>query len=265
MRSLQFRNFALGFSLFILMGFLFESCETPIPEENHKLTREFSHKVITDWNETYLILERYADLFRPCPTARALGYISFAVYETCLPGMPDYQSMRHQIIEIAPGDQIPVLEDRTGINYPIAVNQVYAHLMRRFFDKVVWKNYSREEAMKLIDETESKLLQSLSKDVQDNANKSKFINNSQAWGNEVARAVWNWAETDEKAKSAHFSTADARPHTNGEKGPNRWQSANPTVAGLFPYWGETRAFALRHDRMLINPPAFDMYTEAINS
>ena len=85
----------------VFLSILFvNGCKKDNPEVfTSRLTKDFNGKVILQWNNLFLEIERYAQGFRPCPTPRALAYIGLACYEACVIDMPAYKSqlMIHHI------------------------------------------------------------------------------------------------------------------------------------------------------------------------
>ena len=54
-------------------------------------------QLIVDWNDLWLVLDRYTNGLRPNTTARALGYIHLAGYETAVADMDGYGSTENQL------------------------------------------------------------------------------------------------------------------------------------------------------------------------
>ena len=115
----------------LLIGVFISSCrkdEDSVSEIN-LVKNVQDNDVIGNWNDALLEIERFAAGYRPCPVARATGYIGFAVYETALPGMPDYRSISGNY----PGWSLPTFDKTKEINYPLAINAAQAYLFKQFF------------------------------------------------------------------------------------------------------------------------------------
>ena len=104
----------------------------PTPSETKGLVKDFKHEVIFEWNELYMLIDKDALGYRPLPGPRALAYMGFSAYETAVPGMPDFNSLKTQWgTEL----QIPSLDASKKIHWPTAINASYGYLMERFFFK----------------------------------------------------------------------------------------------------------------------------------
>ncbi|NJN35200.1 MAG: hypothetical protein HC817_14065 [Saprospiraceae bacterium] len=96
-----------------------------------KSVKEFDSKVLQEWQDLFLEVERYAEIYRPCPTARMCGYLGLAAYESAISGMPEYQSLAPRI----PGLQVPRVENGKEYHWPTVINNVYGTLFKNFFAK----------------------------------------------------------------------------------------------------------------------------------
>ena len=94
-----------------------------------------------EWNELFLALDKDALGFRPGPGPRALGYLGIAAYEVCVPGMPNFNSLKN--LSSFQGSNIPELTNANEIHYPSAVNAAYAYLMSKLFEKVSYFQSAR--------------------------------------------------------------------------------------------------------------------------
>ncbi|MBK7426560.1 MAG: hypothetical protein IPI60_05770 [Saprospiraceae bacterium] len=128
MRSL---NFTLKSFLFLAMlSIVVTSCRRD--EEDIKvetLVSEFDSQVPLDWNDLYLEIERYAAGYRPGPAPRSLGLMGLAVYEACVAGMPDHNSLKTRFN----GLNLPVVEAGAEYHWPTVVHGVYSTMMPKFF------------------------------------------------------------------------------------------------------------------------------------
>jgi hypothetical protein len=114
---------------------MFNSCAPDKPIETPTLpqtVKTFDSKVVQQWNSLFLDVERYATVYRPCPAARALGYMGWAAYESCVAGMPDYQSLAN----LYPALRVPSAETGKEYHWPSVVNAVYATMFKKFFANV---------------------------------------------------------------------------------------------------------------------------------
>ncbi|HMG16324.1 MAG TPA: vanadium-dependent haloperoxidase [Saprospiraceae bacterium] len=224
---------------------LISSCRkdtTPITTNN--LVKDVaSTEVITNYNDALLKIERYAAGYRPCPVGRAMGYVGWAIYETALPGMPDYKSLASNY----PGWTLPTLDKSTVLNYPLALNACQATLFKLFFPSELVQITAVETDLK------SKYSTSVSQAI---------IDASVKWGQDVANATYNWAKSDVVVHDAQVDvTQGSVYHATSPLIPGRYEAPankngdapNRNLA-MFPRYGEGRVFAITNSDRVIPEP-----------
>jgi membrane-associated phospholipid phosphatase len=206
--------------------------------EPFKTVKDYDSKVVQEWQDLFLQIERYAAVYRPCPAARMLGYVGLATYEASVAGMPEYQSLASRY----PGLQIPQVESGQEYHWPTVVNSVYATLYKKFFANV------RTVDLLKIASLESSVSNQFSTTI-----KSDIIRRSKDYGTNVANAVWDYSATD---KDGHDKYLDARPASYAPPtGPGKWKPTAPgNEAAMYPYWGKVRTFAIKEEDKLARPP-----------
>jgi membrane-associated phospholipid phosphatase len=226
----------------LVLGFVltFTACNDPIADAPTalKTTAEYDAKVVTEWQDLFLQVERYAAVYRPCPAARMLGHVGLAAYEANVAGMPQYQSLTPKI----GGLVIPKAEDGKEYHWPTVTNAVYGNLFKKFF-----ANVRATDAFKIAALESSLNVQYA------NAADAETINRSKNYGNAVANAVWDFSATD---KEAHDKYLDPRPAGYvPPAGPGKWKPTAPgNEAAMYPYWGKARVFAIREEDKLCRAP-----------
>lgn len=113
---------------FVIVSFLFSSCVKDEDQKNYQVA-DYDAEAALKWSQMFLDVERYMAGYRPGPAPRALAYLGLAAYEACIPGMPDYNSMR----SLYPGLSIPEADKNAEYHWPTVVHYVYATLMHKFF------------------------------------------------------------------------------------------------------------------------------------
>ena len=84
----------------LLMLFMSACCpDQPLQVEPVKLAKDYNSDVVQQWQDLFLQVERYAEVYRPCPAARMAGYVGLAVYESTVAGMPTYQLSHHVTLD----------------------------------------------------------------------------------------------------------------------------------------------------------------------
>lgn len=227
---------------FVYIFFIF-ACRETVENEESRLVRDYTQEVIWEWNELFMIIEKDAKYYRPGPAPRAISLLAYSAYEVCLPGMPNYRTLKYEFKENAPAEKIPNLKSGKGIHYPLAINASYALLMNKLFEGVSYESgQTPGNVKKLIFDLESKLDSKFKLEIDQNIELN--FNNSKAWGQEVALAIWQWSLEDKLASDAYKSYEHARPHANGPIGEGFWQTYNLGVPAAFPYWGDVYAYGV---------------------
>lgn len=207
-----------------------------IPEGGNILLKSMDNDVYHEWNAVYLELERFANGYRPGPSARILAYMGLSAYEASLGGMPQYNTLRFRF-------GIPNLPAiRTNLYWPEVINASYAYLMRKAFENVVFidRNNNKLDSrqfLKIIESKEAELKDRyLSSTIETN------LINSESYGREVASAIWQFSVTDAIGYNAHLNPYPTVPNQQLCK----WVPTDPvnTDRGLFPQWAQVRRFAL---------------------
>jgi membrane-associated phospholipid phosphatase len=229
------KRLALPLLVFVLA---FSACttdsNTPTPVVEVKLAKDYDSKVVQQWTEMLMEVERYAEFYRPCPAARMMGYTGLAAYEATVSGMPEYQSIAGRY----PNLNIPVIETGKDYHWPTVVNNVYATLYKKFFANVRASDLFKIAAL------ESSLNVQAS-----NSLNTEVFNRSKAYGISVANAVWDYSITD---KEGHDKYLDPRPASyTPPVGPGKWSGSGKP---MFPYWGKVRTFAIAEADKLARAP-----------
>lgn len=230
--------------LAVLLG-LYSCEEKPVDSgADAKLVEDYSYEVAHEWNELFLEIERYAQGYRPGPAPRALAYLGYAAYEACISGMPEYNSLQLEF-----GLNLPKVEAGAEYHWPTVVNASNAFLMNKFFS-------SRAADIALLkSRNEGRYILQIAPDV---------FNRSVAHGTAVAAAVWDWAKTDPIGHDAHIDPFGDYNWQAAYNGPGDWEATLPGPGrGMFPYWGEARAFATKAGERICRPPL--PYSEAPSS
>jgi membrane-associated phospholipid phosphatase len=217
------------------------------PPKLDKPVKDYNSKVVQEWQSLFLEIERYAEVYRPSPAARMLGYVGLAAYEANISGMPDYQSLDQRI----PRLNVPNAKKNLEYNWAVVTNSVYATLFRSFFARV------KQADMDKISALEKRL------NMEFEATTDRIVMlRSKNFGVDVAISVWNYSTTD---AYGHNQYLNARPTSyTPPTGEGLWQPTAPNYAkAMFPYWGKARTFAIKESEKLARPPL--PYSENKNS
>ena len=183
--------------------------------------------VITEWNDTWLELDRYATGMRPNVTARAIAYIHLAGYEVAVHQIPNGISYENSF------DELDIDQSRleSDVDLSVALNACYAEVINHFMI-----NLPRQRRAN-IDDTENRLQDELDTELS-----VDVIDNSRRWGRHIAERIIAFAQTDTEAEA---QILDPQP-TSYEPpvGDGYWSYSAEEERGLFPYWGDVRTFVI---------------------
>lgn len=214
--------------------------DTKVNPTASKQVKEYDYKVVHDWNETFMQIERYAGGYRPGPTAMALAYIGIANYEACISGMPDYNS----ITPLIPGLTVPKADANVEYHWPSVVNASYAYLMRQFFVKAT------PDRLAKIDAVESQY-EALGK----GEVSAEVFDRSKAFGIAVATAVWNFYTTDPIAYDHYLDPFQGYNWQDHYQKAGDWKPTTPGPdKALGAIWGGARTFAISDADKICRPP-----------
>lgn len=251
------KNYSLLLLTLVAGGLLVTSCGDTSPSQPaSKEVNAFDNKVVYDWNELFLEVERYAAGYRPGPAPRALAYIGLSNYEACISGMPDYNSVQN----LYAGLSIPTVEPNQEYHWPTVINASYAYMMRRFFVAATPERQAKINTLEAQYETKGKAEVS-----------AEVFDRSRAFGVAVATAVWEYAKTDAVGHDHYldpFQGYDWQAHYSKD---GDWK---PTFPGpgkpMGGVWGKARTFAIgESDKLCKAPlpysasPTSDLYSQAL--
>jgi len=233
---------SFGFlSLLFLVSFI-AGCTSDdvVVEKKLPQVSDFDHKVISDWSNTFLEIERYSDGYRPGPAPRGLAYLGLAAYEACVSGMPEYKSLSGQW----PGFHIPPADPEEEYNWPLVVNETYHYLLPLFFSKATQQQLAQVENM--YNTNLNVYTKKSSQDVTDR---------SIARGRLVADIIWNWAKTDPVGHEHYLDPSQGYDWHEHFKKDGDWIPTQPgpdkPVGGI---WGQARTFSLKAESEKLCPP-----------
>ncbi len=200
-------------------------------------------ELIVQWNELFLVLDRYATGMRPNSTSRSLAYIGLAAYETAVADMPNYSSNENRLN----GFNINFNRRPDDLDINIALNACYARAMDHFLYNVPNNINSG------IDELEDDLEEQFSDDLSDDV-----IEESEEWGRYVANRVIDYSQSDSEAEE---QITDPQPDDfEPPVGEGFWTYSADEERGLFPYWGSVRTFVISSNQTSSEAP-YDEYSE----
>ncbi len=152
-----------------------------------KLTKTFSADVVIKWLNMQLDMLRVplAAGTGSQASERALAYCGITLYESVVPGMPNYKSLQGQLNDFP---VMPGTEKGKAYHWAASANAALAEINRKLFPTTSATNKTN------IDNLESTLQTQFASETDANS-----LQRSIAFGKEVATRVFAWAATDGSA------------------------------------------------------------------
>ncbi len=236
------RKFLMLSFCFVLVSLLLTSCKRDSVDDTtneFKKVADYDNSVVHAWNELFLVMDRYAEGFRPVGTSMALGYIGLANYEATVTGMPEYKSLSPLYGEL----NIPKAFTNQEYHWPTVVNSVNNYLFSRFFPKVNQIHFSKVKSLN--DRFEKEFQSEVSQEV--------YVR-SKNHGVAVAAAVWDWYRTDAIGFELYNDPFKGNTWQERVNEPGAWVPTFPGPGdGLYPLGGKCRTFAIGEDLKLCKP------------
>ncbi len=231
------RSFAKFLFLFFFTTGVLSSCKKDISDDTAdnaiQNVSAYDYKVVHQWNDLWLEIERHAAGYRPCPTANALGYVGLANYEATVPGMSNYQSLAN----LYSGLKIPAIFTNQEYHWPTVVNSVNYYLYSRLFPEVDQSLYNKIKT--LHDKNEKEYVEQVNQDI--------YIR-SKNHGQAVAAAVWDYMKTDVVTFDAYKDPFKENNWEDRLNQPGAWTPTTPGPGeGMFPFYGKGRTMAIKED------------------
>lgn len=192
-----------------------------------------STEVISSWNTAISKIEYAYGEYRPCPIATTIAYTNYAIYETAVPGMPDYRSLESTYSGLV----LPKFDAKKEVNWPLAINACSAYMYKLYFPKEQPKVKAQEDLIS------TKYAATVS---------AEIVKNSVEWGQAVANAVYLYSQSDLVTFDGFLNVYPAYPVKSGV---GVWVTTPPDFTpGKFPQWGKGRTFAINEADKQIPAP-----------
>lgn len=233
-------SFRISTTVFVLLVcIIFVSCQKQIdkpaqlPEEVAAAANQTHGHLVQTNRFAATVAQKWQDLqnrFLRTPTNanpfgrhghRWFAYSGIALYEAVVPGMPSYQSLDDQLIDMP---DMPETEPGRAYHWPTVANAALASMNKRFFTVT---NVGATNVGSM-DSLENALNSQYASEV-DNA---ATFQRSKDFGKTVAERVYQWSTTDGSLNSNPPYVMSPLP---------LWQptAPNPTTVAD-PYWGKNR-------------------------
>ena len=195
--------------------FILVSCSTEVSDWRNKTADpEYLHRSVKQ--VTNVIVH---DIFSPPVAGRIYSYVTIAGYEAARPGYSDYQSLAGQL-----NDLNPLPQPEGDKEYCFELASVQAVL----------------EVGKALVFSEDKMLdfhQKIMKEIKATGIPEDVFDRSITFGNNIARAIVEWAERDNYKQTRSF------PKYTITEDLSSWKPTPPAyMDGIEPHWNKLRTF-----------------------
>ncbi len=210
----------------------------------------YSSDVVIAWYslELELIKQTPSLGFTPPVASRLFAYTGITVYETVVPGMPQYQSLAGQLNGLT---TLPQVTSGVIYHWPTAVNTALANIVRKFFSNATTANLATIDS-----------LESAFNGIYQTQTDAGVFTRSVDFGNQISDAVYTYSSTD-GGNDGQYHNND--PSFVPPSGPGLWVPTPPAYApAVQPHWGDNRPFIVNN--MTTNqPPVPITYSESDTS
>jgi hypothetical protein len=201
---------------------------------------DYDYKVVHEWNEVFLQIEKNSAGYRPGPAPRAVAYLGLSAYEAVVPGMPEFRSFNG----FWNGFKVPEIDADKEYCWPVVVNASYAYLLPKFFGRATAEQLAQIQA------TGKRIEEQFKNTVSDDV----FLRSVNR-GREVAEAVWNWSTTDKIGHDHYLDPFQGYDWEDRFEKDGDWIPTFPGPgAGMGGIWGGARTFAVKDDQKLCRKP-----------
>ena len=211
-------------AVMMLVISLFTSCfKDPLSPQ----AKTYPSDVAVAWMNLHMKLTMTTPGFNSIVSDRSFAYAGLTLYESVVPGMKDYQSIAMQLGNV----NLTSLPAYTAGAYfwPASANAAMASITRSLFASTSVANMTTIDSLEKVFHTQFQ-----------SESSSTELNNSEAFGKQVATAIFEWSKTDGGHEAnLHVTSASYIPPT----GPGLWIPTPPAFgAPIHPYWGNNRSF-----------------------
>lgn len=220
------------------------------PDTHNFTTDYYSDEVPTGWMTLELNLIRTTPGFTPPVASRALGYTSLTLYESVVNGMPGYKPA-NKVLGL--GYNLPTPETDKTYNWIVVANAAMKTIITNLFGNATSDGRNSIDSMyeKMTDKHKITL----------NYDEAQ---RSEAYGQAVAQAIFEWSKTD----NGHEGYNNSYPSNyTSPSGPGLWIPTPPAYQPipLLPYWGNNRPFMAANVTGSCLPPAPYPFSTDTNS
>ena len=196
--------------------------------------REFSSEVAQDWMKMEMTILRTITGLNNLYAVRPFVYSGIAMYQSVVPGMPSYQTLSGQLTGLP---AMPGVTPNLTYYWPESMNAAMSKFYKLMLPTMGAANLASVDS-----------LEAAYRARYATATDASTLERSEAYGRDVAQAIYNWSTTD---GNAHL----ADPYTV-PTGPGMWVPTPPAFAAtpLGAHWGDLRVMVAGSGNNALPPP-----------
>jgi membrane-associated phospholipid phosphatase len=201
--------------------------------------KNYSGEVAARWFDLELQLIKTTQGFTPPVASRALGYTGVALYESLVPGMGSYVSLKSKLGFTY---SLPATDESTNYYWPAVANAALKSIISRMFPTTHVNNKSA------INNLYNEWLMAFTNEIH-----NEDLDQSVAYGEAVANIIFEWSKTD----GGHESYSNNTPAYTLPLFPGAWVPTAPAFQNIpvQAFWGSNRPFLTKNvDANCIPPP-----------
>ena len=215
-----------SYCLLLCFYLLQTSCTPDLPTNNQVSTNQYSADVANEWYAKAIEITPHTPGFTANVSARAMGYMGLALYESVVNGMEDYRSLSGSLDGFVLNTSY-IDQNLYTYHWGAAANSAMAYMLKNLYPNMP------DTDLQSVDELEQSWKEKFAEET-DLATLTRSVN----IGRQIAEAVFEWSSTDGGHEAYLYPTV---PNFVPVAGPGRWTPPT-TTKPLHPYWGNNRPF-----------------------
>lgn len=208
--------------------------------------KKYNGDLAVSWMKLQMTLSRTTPGFGPGPATRAFAYSGLTMYESIVEGMPGCRSVASGLI----GQNITARHNYSVIYWPASANAAMATILRNLIPTATAAGKAKIDSLEAVFNAEFSSTVS-----------SKVLENSVAYGTDVANRIFEWAKTDGVAEAGAKNSTYVVPTGFGLWIPTPPAFVSPPVNAFL---SEARTF-IPGSLALTLPPPPTTYSEDVGS
>lgn len=213
----------IGFPIATLVMLIVMSCSIK------KNSIQTPQHVASAWADITIYITKNTPSNSPTFASRALGYIGLTMYESIVPGYPEYVSLSGQLNGL---DSLPIPDKNLEYDWILSFNAAQAAILKNIYIQTSDANKHR------VDSLEEIIFNQFSDGLQ-----QRVAIQSAEFGRQVALVIFEWSKTDggHRGYLQNFDKKYIHPPFPGSWEPPLYGQSFSHYP-LHPHWGKNRTF-----------------------